>query len=207
MNNINENRIVLTKGRYIDILVKDIESPSTRIKLQVQDVLIGKNNLSRLYDNKMEIKFNNLKSEREFSIYYYDENGENPERLNLDETILKNLSKYLTNRKEIERNNTGYNNENNTEFDCGDFVYFIKGWEKGAKLYPVKNEKGLDGLVEGDVICILNTKIDSNHHLAIYIGKGLFISKYGKMDMMISSYNQMKTFFDTNAFIKIRKED
>ncbi|MDP3381050.1 MAG: hypothetical protein Q8S84_06095 [bacterium] len=59
-----------------------------------------------MYDNKMEIKFNNLKSEREFSIYYYDENGENPERLNLDETILKNLSKYLTNRKEIERNNT-----------------------------------------------------------------------------------------------------
>lgn len=207
MNNINENRIVLTKWRYIDILVKDIESPSTRIKLQVQDVLIWKNNLSRLYDNKMEIKFNNLKSEREFSIYYYDENGENPERLNLDETILKNLSKYLTNRKEIERNNTWYNNENNTEFDCWDFVYFIKWWEKWAKLYPVKNEKWLDWLVEWDVICILNTKIDSNHHLAIYIWKWLFISKYWKMDMMISSYNQMKTFFDTNAFIKIRKED
>lgn len=88
------------------------------------------------------------------------------------------------------------------KWDCNDFELHML-WTDSVSyhelIWPESRDWNLNTLVIGDCISLLKSKDDKSKHKAVYLWKGLFISKFGKLNIWISTLEQMHDIYKTRV--------
>ncbi len=85
--------------------------------------------------------------------------------------------------------------------DCNDFelhMLHTDAFSYSELIWPESWDGDLSDLHIGDCISLLPSKNSTSKHKAVYLWHGLFISKFWRVHIWVSTLQQMHDFYDTN---------
>lgn len=171
------------------------------IKWKIQSLLIWKNKLSWVYNSNFSwLKFNKL-NDNKFEIYYLNTKENSVIEIPSKNYIFDRLFEYFQKPKEIEEkyiwSHARYNNE---YFDCWDFIYYLKWWNKWIQLNPVKFK-------EWNIWDVFFTydpeKISNTGHFFIKIYDDLYISKLWSLPIIVTNLEEIVKICNWKIVISI----
>ncbi len=141
-------------------------------------------------------KLKDLSQTRAISVTLREKDEEKD--VELPEDMLQNMANYLANKNNI----TGH-------FDCASFAHAANGIPYESPKYDPSNwvQSDFDGNINPGETIIMEDKNKPNlfNHFAIYLGDGLYISKFGSSGpLIVSDVDGMRKGFGSDKVFKLK---
>lgn len=157
----------------------------------------------------------NISSSHPFNDIIYTYSLEKDNNLSMSFCIQKNGSEYVLPIAEEIRNKIFsyfniYTFDATDKHNCKGFCYFIYQKEDSLEA-PVKkiwNRKPFNKktILPGEIIAFYQKKYDSYSHWALYLGEGIYLSKYGNTGIKVDSLERLKKFYEADTIFQMRSK-
>lgn len=204
----SENDVIKKNGLTKLVIDKQIDAIATnsdsKVDFKVRDIYMSRNLLNKGY---ALYRITDLSNTVGIEIYLKD--GKNFNKVSLPTTMTEYIAQFV---KEMHKKRSDY--------DCGAFVHAAFGLTSDKSRDRSKSVINMSDwelssyspnkITPGDAILIKNVSKKykdiehTNRHYAIYLGDGLFLSKFGTSGTLIAcTIDEMKSGFDGNDVYKM----